>query len=192
MPGPPPTPTNVLAMRGSWRAKTRTGEPQIHPGMPDMPEYLDEAARAEWARIAPALAAVKVLSPLDGSVLGDYCQATADVDRLTRAVREEGEIIKTPRGFDAKNPKLTILREARTRQRKAALELGMTPASRTRVQALDRGTLGKLGKYLTPLDEQREELEDKWLTGTPDEQREARQQLDELEAQDRAAEAYFR
>ena len=44
--GPPPTPTPILKLSGSWRVNQRHNEPQPEPGPPDKPDWLDDYAHA--------------------------------------------------------------------------------------------------------------------------------------------------
>src|SRR5581483_7260694 len=94
--GPPPTPTKILELRGSWRAKERPGEPQPPPGAPPMPEWLSEEARAEWQRMAPELEALGLLSVLDRAALAAYCQAYAELVEATALLNREGRVLEAP------------------------------------------------------------------------------------------------
>jgi hypothetical protein len=52
--GPPPTPTPILQLRGSWRGKLNRDEPQPEPVAPEKPSWLTTYAshpyRAREAR----------------------------------------------------------------------------------------------------------------------------------------------
>lgn len=133
--GPPATPTNILEMRGSKRAKQRKGEPKPKVGAPAPPAWLATTAKTEWTRVVAELVTLGVVTALDRQVLATYCQAVADVERLTKRVRREGEVITGAMGGRVKNPRVMILKEAYDRMLTAERELGLTPASRTRVKA---------------------------------------------------------
>jgi transposase len=77
--GPPPTPTNILAMRGSWRSKRNPHEPHPEPGRPRCPRWLDKQAKAAWKQLAPQLDRMGVLAKVDGNALARYCQLWASV-----------------------------------------------------------------------------------------------------------------
>lgn len=68
-------PDNVLKMRGTYR-KDRHGDPDTKPEWseeePEMPDFLDEYARAEWERVL-ADAPVGVITKTDRMVLAQYC-----------------------------------------------------------------------------------------------------------------------
>lgn len=60
--GPPPTPTKVLDMRGSWRADLRTGEPAEDKAEPVAPEFLTLDERAAWNALTARLRVMGLLS----------------------------------------------------------------------------------------------------------------------------------
>lgn len=70
--GPKPTPTKVLEMRGSWRAKKRD-EPGVEMGKPTMPSYLSVTERQTWRKLTALLERAGLLAKLDGQMLGRYC-----------------------------------------------------------------------------------------------------------------------
>jgi len=87
-------PTQVLRLRGSWRAKQRDGEPEP-PAAESCkpPAYVKGKARKAWQRIAPVLIGLGVLTTLDVDVLAEYCVCyaawrdaaeTGDVDRMLK------------------------------------------------------------------------------------------------------------
>lgn len=72
--GPPPTPTHILKVRGSWRAKIRGDEPAPPPGRPVPPEKFPAACRAIWETLTAQLEAMQLLCPSDGWQLERYCR----------------------------------------------------------------------------------------------------------------------
>jgi len=71
--GPAPTPTAILAMRGSWRAKIRPGEPQPPKGTPKCPAHLTPAQKTIWRRLVNMLKLMNILTKVDGTQLERYC-----------------------------------------------------------------------------------------------------------------------
>lgn len=112
-------------------------EPQPAGGAPSCPAWLASEAKVEWRRVLKAMAPTGLLTQADRAVLAVYCQSWADYLSAKRAIQAEGEVFTTPKRFIAKNPWLTILNEAAARLMKAAVELGLTPVSRTRL-AMER------------------------------------------------------
>ena len=123
MPGPAPTPTKLLAARGSWRAATRLNEPQTAP-VTDLvpPVELEGRAREVWDQTAPRLAASGVLTSVDTFALVRYCHVAA---LWVAAVEGAGT---TPK-------RESILALAKLSEMLSKLEagFGLTPSDRTRI-----------------------------------------------------------
>ena len=130
MPGPPKTPTAILKMRGSWRARVRKDEPQPAKGAPRPPGWLDREARAEWRRIVPELDKVGIIAIVDRAALAILCQSWADYYAARREVETQGWTVTTPAGLIRRNPMVAVMNQAYERWRKMALQFGMTPSAR--------------------------------------------------------------
>ena len=128
--GPKPTPTNILAMRGSPVARARKDEPRPPEGEPVMPEWLEGEARAEWERLIPLLGSMGVLSRIDGSALAALCQSWGEYRRYTAVLSAEGAATTNARGNVTKHPAATVQQEAFGRWAKLMREFGLTPAAR--------------------------------------------------------------
>ena len=84
-PGPQPTPTAVLDMRGSWRAKARKNEPKPPAGKAICPARLSVEAKRHWKRLATRLYRMGVLSVIDREAFARYCSLLArwyEVERV--------------------------------------------------------------------------------------------------------------
>jgi P27 family predicted phage terminase small subunit len=109
-PGPRPTPTSILKLRGSWRGKDRP-DADLEPNMPKMPSWLSAAAKAEWKRRIPELNALGVLQKVDVTILAMYCTDFAEWEAayeeceklstrfisMDREVDEKGVVLKSGR-----------------------------------------------------------------------------------------------
>ena len=75
--GPAPTPTAILAARGSWRANIRPGEPE--PPAPSLrpPKWISEPARKLWRQLAKELADIGVFKATDRHMLAVLCETYA-------------------------------------------------------------------------------------------------------------------
>jgi len=137
--GPPPTPTRILEMRGSWRAHARPHEPRPEPGAPRTPDWLDETAKLVWKQLAPRLDAAGVLSKLDGNALGRYCVLFARWKRTEEFLQKHGEshLLKDREG-NVRGVKLYPQAKLATHLAEQLLRLeahfGLTPASRARIE----------------------------------------------------------
>ncbi len=117
-------------------------EPKVKPGLPKPPSHLCRDAKAEWAKISQELYAIGVLTKIDKAVLAAYCTSYALWARAWRAINlktkvkgDNGLITETSTGYVAQNPLIGIANKAAVDMVKYASELGMTPASRSKVKA---------------------------------------------------------
>ena len=140
--GPRPTPTPLLKLRGSRRGELNPNEPELtgYTESPSAPVWLLENAQAEWDRVVSALIRCRVLRSVDEQILAAYCQAYArwrEADEwLTKngstvVLRDKDGLVK----YVQQVPQVAISRAERTAMLKAAAELGLTPAARSRVRA---------------------------------------------------------
>ena len=96
--------------------------------VPKAPSYLSKDAKAEWRRVAPILINErKVLTVADLAALENYVIAVATMREAHRELEASGLLIDGKR-----NPASTILLQAQQQQLRAAGELGLTPAARSR------------------------------------------------------------
>lgn len=145
MAGRTPKPTALKLLQGNpGRRPLNASEPQPDAGPPEMPTGLSEEAEAEWRRILPILASMRVLTVADSATIAGYCQSFADWIGAQADIREHGRLIEEPitnRMGDVvghrlkKNPAITIASDMKKAMRAYASDLGLSPASRTRVHA---------------------------------------------------------
>lgn len=143
--GPAPTPTAKLKLHNSKRAKydRHDDEPKPKLGTPRCPKWLDKEARAEWRRVAPELTRMGVLAQIERGALTGYCTAWSDFRACREAVERDGRTILQVTGVVedevvgkiASNPEMKHMKDARLDMLRFAQDLGLTPASRTRVHA---------------------------------------------------------
>ncbi len=76
-PGPPKTPTNILAIRGSTLVSSRKDEPRPTGKAPTCPERLSSKAKVQWKYLSPALEELSLLTKLDRGAFMRYCTMLA-------------------------------------------------------------------------------------------------------------------
>lgn len=117
---PKPTALKQLAGNPGKRALP-ANEPELPRSTWSAPDYLVSDALVEWQRIVPILTACKVLTDGDLHTVTAYCLTVGEIAANARA----GEPLRAA---------------AFTHFRSLAAELGLTPASRARVQTItDKG-----------------------------------------------------
>ena len=78
-----------------------------------------------------------VLTTIDRAALAAYCQAYARWVEAEQRLRETPPLVKTPSGYVQQSPWLAIANKQLELMGRYMTELGMTPASRSRVAGLD-------------------------------------------------------
>lgn len=111
----------------------KTPAAKILPSKPFRPGWLSVEARAEWDRVVPQLAKLKLLCQLDQPSLAAYCQAVANVRSTSETIAKIGLTFTTKTGYLRKNPAAALQREAMQTVLCFAREFGLTPAARARL-----------------------------------------------------------
>ena len=101
--------------------------------LPPCPDHLNPPAAAEWRRVAKALQQAGMLTIFDRAALAAYCQAYGRWVEAEERLRETPVLFKTPAGYVQQSPWLGIVNKQLELMGRYMVELGMTPASRTRV-----------------------------------------------------------
>lgn len=131
--GPPPTPTETLKRRGSWRVVSREGEPEVAIEIPPCPSWVRERAKPYWDEIAETLFGMGLLGKPHSTALGLLVEALADYIRRCEQAEVTPEVVETEKGSFA-HPIHGMVDKAWSRVLKALREFGLTPASIAAVQ----------------------------------------------------------
>ncbi len=137
--GPPPTPTNILDMRGSWRSKRNPSEPQPERGRPRCPRWLDPEAKAAWRHLVPQLDRMGVLTKVDGNALARYCQLWGRWRKAEEFIRDHGDsyLAKDSEG-KVKGlkcyPQVRMANQLAEQLLRLESHFGMTPSARSRIE----------------------------------------------------------
>lgn len=129
---PKPTKLKIVAGNPGGR-KLNMNEPQVS-GTPECPKGLTAAARKEWARVVDYLAKNGIVGSVDSVGLAAYCQSYSRWLQAEKMIDKEGIVIDGPQGLK-KHPAVTVANEASKLMRSFASEYGLTPASRSRINA---------------------------------------------------------
>ena len=134
MAGRKPLPTAIKKLKGTLqKCRTNPHEPQPEGNLVDPPEYMADGAKQAW-RYAIESAPEHLLRRLDMSVL-EVWSCAADLYRKAQiGIIKTGLLIKAPNtGVPMQSPYLAIANKQAQIMTKAAVEMGFTPASRTRI-----------------------------------------------------------
>jgi P27 family predicted phage terminase small subunit len=137
MRGRKPTPTKLRILRGNpSRRPLPTAEPTPAPTVGPPPEWLPAAARDEWARLAPLLERIGVLTEADHHALILFCQTWIVWRQASAHIAKHGLIVKARSGRPIVSPHVGIAQKALDQLRGLVADFGMTPSSRSRVTAI--------------------------------------------------------
>jgi len=135
--GPAPKPTALKILEGNpGKQKLNVNEP-IPPKAESIkpPSWLMPDAKKEWKRLAPSLESMGVLTTADLKAFEGYCQAYARWKQAEEKISEIGTTFLTPNGYIQQTPYVSIAMQNMKMMQSFANEFGLTPASRSRINA---------------------------------------------------------
>ena len=142
--GRKPTPTALKLVKGNpGKRAINKKEAKIDLSEPTPPSFLSDDAKVEWGRVVSILYAVGLMTELDRAALAAYAQAYgrwAQAERALARMAAKDELnsalmIKTSNGNAVQNPLVGIANKAKADMVRYALEFGMSPSARSKVDA---------------------------------------------------------
>lgn len=113
-----------------------------------MPDWLSPDAAKHWPAIAEQLHQVGLLTAIDVTALGLYCEAFARWKDANARIVKYGTVIKSPNGYPIQSPYLAIANKAHEQMTKLLAEFGMTPSSRSRVTVTKPNQSAQYAKFV--------------------------------------------
>ena len=146
--GPPPAPTRVLQLRGSWRANRNKDEPKAERGRPRCPKWILKEGQNVWKRLVEQLDNMGILTHADENALARYCQLWARWRKAEEHLKKFGmcQIVKESHGYGKKQwtstmrqpwPEVKIASELSAQLTKIEQTFGLTPSARARLTQID-------------------------------------------------------
>ena len=134
MAGRKPLPTTIKRIKGTLqKSRLNLREPKPEGELVDPPDYMPEGAKSAW-RYALECAPPHLLKRLDMSVLEVWACAADLYRKAQTGIAKTGLLVKAPNtGVPMQSPYLAIANKQAQIMTKAAIEMGFTPASRSRV-----------------------------------------------------------
>lgn len=133
--GRKPKPTRLRELQGNpGKRRLPQGEPVPAGDMPPMPRGLlwDEAQRL-WRKNAGALNEVGLLTTVDGPAFALMCQHYAIAVEAATRIRADGMMLVDENSQQRKHPLLSVWSSNSTLFKSYAVEFGMTPSARARL-----------------------------------------------------------
>lgn len=142
--GRPRSSAEVRLARGAQSSKVNHLEPQLPKidGEPVCPEFVleEEEAKLEWDKNVRILQSMRILTEGDLGILANLCHSHAIMLKAIIDVRLNGLTIENKMsGMRAANPAVRIMNQQRLQIYQLSNQLGLTPSSRLRLQALPEG-----------------------------------------------------
>ncbi|MBA7586330.1 hypothetical protein ES708_28327 [subsurface metagenome] len=144
MASPKSKPTALKVLEGNpGRRPLNKNEPKPPLIAPECPEELSDKAKEEWARTAPILERLGLLTELDMATLAGYCENYARWLEAVKFLKKNGTTYQYIKKRDKKGkpkdiyiapfPQVAIARQCMEQITKLCAEFGMTPSSRCRM-----------------------------------------------------------
>ncbi|MFJ7588441.1 P27 family phage terminase small subunit [Streptomyces sp. NPDC097617] len=143
VPGQKPKPHIQAVREGTFRPDRNSEGARFAPAAPIEPDWSDRLPGADsadvrrmaadvWARTIPALVHSAGLTDAQRETAVEYCLTAARLWQAERELSRNGLVVETERG-NVKSPWVTIAHQYRSHFRSLVGELGLSPASATRI-----------------------------------------------------------
>lgn len=149
MAGRRPKPTALKELAGNpGHRPLNQREPKPRARRPKMPAHLSPAAQVEWKRITRELRAMNLLSSADADAVAMYADTYDRWVQASEALRQGGMVALTENGFPVQSPYIGIVNQCLRTMQRLLIEFGMTPASRSRIQAPEAASDDPFDEFL--------------------------------------------
>lgn len=134
MKGRKPQPTALRRAAGNPGKRAWNHAAPVPPeGTPDCPPHLAGEARTEWFRLVDMLVAMGVVTMADRRALAACCQCYGRWVEAEEKPKATPMLLKTATGYVQQSPWLSIANKQMDLMGRFMVELGITPASRSRI-----------------------------------------------------------
>lgn len=99
---------------------------------PPAPAWLPHHGKAEWKRLVPQLVADRKLAAHELQSVESYCLSVARIREAETIIQREGITYAGPDGQPKRHPATAVMKENQEAARRLLIELGGTPASRSK------------------------------------------------------------
>ena len=132
----PRKPSALKRLQGTDRPDRERNEPMPTVGVPSAPAWVRGPALELFDALAPELAALGILTTIDGDVLADYCVWRGIMTNALEVIEAEGLTFKTARGYVQQRPEVSIASTAQKHINTLGAKLGLSPADRSRLDVV--------------------------------------------------------
>lgn len=129
-------PTEQKKLEGTYRPdRAPRNEAQPNVTAAECPDWLIDEARKEFGRVAEILLRTRVLTEADHNALALYAYEFGEWRKAEKALKREGRVLTGEKGGKYLNPRQGLANTHFKNMVKLMTEFGLTPASRTRIEA---------------------------------------------------------
>ena len=134
--GRPPKPTALKELAGNpGKRPLNRNEPKPRVTIPTAPSWLTVEGKKEYRRTAKLLLGMRVLTEADMVALASYAHEFDEWRRACNVLALEGKVITSEKGGKYLHPMWGVANTHFKNMIKLMQEFGLTPASRTRIEA---------------------------------------------------------
>lgn len=135
--GRKPTPSHLKIVRGTNRTdRANNSEPKPERARPSAPAHMTDRGREAWGYVVGILDRMGVLTEADALAVELLCEARADwLSARDIIAAHGGETYVTDAGLIKAHPAVAMRNDAARRMQSLLAEFGMSPSSRSKVQA---------------------------------------------------------
>lgn len=138
MRGRKPKPSHLKLVTGNpGKRKLNKKEPKPRREIPSPPDHLSDRARVAWGSLSAKLDRLGILTELDDLALERVCELVAEIVEHKADIRQHGRYVKVGLAKGKLRPVVRLLADADKRLRAWMTEFGLTPSSRSRINAHD-------------------------------------------------------
>jgi len=136
------TPTTIRKKKGNpGKRPYNKREPKLKAGEPTAPDGLDADSKSEWKRLISEAFKLEVLTKAERAIITLAALAYSTWMRAERELDKNGLTYETE-GTEGQrmlkaNPAATIAADAWRRYKSAVIEIGLSPAARSKVNTVD-------------------------------------------------------
>ena len=145
---PKPTALKILQGNPGKRALNKF-EPEVPQEMPECPDWIGKRAKKYWIQYAEELNKSGLLSRVDGSAFGAFCNALGMLEAANKDIDRRGHLINDVMKGKIKNPSVGIAKDAWAAIKAFSVEFGLTPSSRSRVVVIQPKKDNPLQQFMT-------------------------------------------
>ena len=146
----PRKPTVVKKLEGDIHKERHNKQEPVIKGEAKCPDYLNKEAKKVWEEIAPELIRSGIATAIDVHELAEYCDIIAQIKKHDKKIAKDGEYYISKNGVTLTNIMVYNRNKLYELAHKRRIELGMTPAARSKVNAdSTKQPKDKLDEFLT-------------------------------------------